>query len=161
MGGALALYHASFLPVHGVVSLSTPFQIEPGPKLAILPILSNIILAVPKRVSDWQDSKAHIDRVSYKKYPTKAILQLTQLLKEMRASLPKVTCPALLMHSKKDLGVIPENMTNIFQSLGTPDADKTMIWLENSGYVMTRDLEKPTVFSSIHTFVKKILDPNS
>ena len=161
MGGALALYHASFLPVQGVVAMSTPYQIEPGPMLTFLPLFSRIIPAIPKGKSDWQDPNAHKDHISYKKYPTKAILEVNLLLKEMRASLPKVTCPALLMHSKKDLGVIPENMTNIYQSLGTPDAEKTMIWLENSGHVMTRDLEKSTVFSSIHTFIKKILDSNS
>ncbi|MGB2965699.1 MAG: alpha/beta fold hydrolase [Anaerolineales bacterium] len=160
MGGALALYHASFLPVQGVAALSTPYQIEPDLRLALLPLLSKLIPAVPKGVSDWQDPDAHLDHVSYEKYPSKAILQLNLLLKEMRASLPEVTCPALLMHSKKDLGVVPENMTNIYQSLGTPDAEKTIIWLENSGHVVTRDLEKTIVFSSIHAFIKKTLGSN-
>ncbi|MEE8357660.1 MAG: alpha/beta fold hydrolase [Anaerolineales bacterium] len=156
MGGTLALYHASFLPVQGIVSLSAPYRIDPDPRLVVLQILSHFIPYVSKGDSDWQDQNAVEEHFSYEKYPTKAILQLNLLLKEMQVSLPKVTAPALLIHSKKDLGVNPENMTLIYQNLGTKEEDKEMFWLENSGHVVTRDLEKMIVFNKILNFTKGI-----
>ena len=160
MGGILALYHASFLPVQGVVSMSTPYQLEPDPKLALLPFLTRIIPYIKKGESDWHDPDAAKGHISYEKYPTRAIVQLTHLLQAMRISLPKVTVPALLMHAKGDLSVAPENMSRIYQELGTAEENKEMVWLENSGHVLTRDHEKMTVFNNIHNFVQKIQDPN-
>lgn len=159
MGGVLALYHASFLPVQGVISLSTPYQIGPDPKLAILPFLTGIIPYLPKGKSDWHDRDAAKGHLSYEKYPTRAIIQLNYLLQEMRASLPKVTAPALLMHAKGDLGVSPENMRRIYQALGTAEGNKEMVWLENSGHVVIRDFEKMTVFKEILKFVQRIQGP--
>ncbi len=160
MGGVLALYHAAFLPVHGVVSLSTPYQLERGPKLAVLPYLTGIIPHLSKGKPDWHDPTAAKDHISYEKYPTRAIVQLTLLLQAMRISLPKVTIPALLMHAKGDLGVPPENMSRIYQELGTTEENKEMIWLENSGHVLTRDLEKMTVFNNVLNFVQRVQDSN-
>jgi len=160
MGGILALYHASFLPVQGVVSMSTPYQLEPDPKLVLLPFLTRIIPHVAKGKSDWHNPNAAKGHISYEKYPTRAIVQLTHLLQAMRISLPKVKVPALLMHAKGDLSVDPENMRLIYQELGTAEENKEMVLLENSGHVVTRDHEKMTVFNNIHNFVQKIQDPN-
>lgn len=159
MGGVLALYHASFLPVQGVVSLSTPYQIEPDLRLALLPYLTGIIPYLPKGKPDWHDPNAAKDHISYEKYPTRAIIQLNHLLQEMRTSLPKVTAPALLIHAKGDLGVAPENMLRIYQELGTAEGNKEMVWLENSGHVVTRDLEKMTVFNKVLNFVQRVQGP--
>jgi len=156
MGGVLALYHSSFLLAAGVVSLSTPFQIEPSLRLSILPLLSNFIPYSEKGKSDWQDPEAIESHFSYARYPTKAILQLNNLLEAMRKSLPEVTIPALLIHAVKDTGVIPENMDLIYKNLGTPQENKKKILLENSGHVVTRDMEKELVFKSIHEFIQRV-----
>jgi esterase/lipase len=47
-------------------------------------------------------------------------------------------------------------MTLIYQNLGTKEEDKEMFWLENSGHVVTRDLEKMIVFNKILNFTKGI-----
>jgi carboxylesterase len=157
MGGVLALYHASLLPVRGVVGLSTPYQIEPSLQLRLLPIISSFVPYIPKGKSDWQDPNAHENHISYDRYPTKAILELIQLLAAMRDALPKVKAPALLMHSKKDSGVNPENMNRIYRDLGTADADKKKIWLENSGHVVTRDLDKEIVYKEVGGFINQVM----
>ncbi len=159
MGGVLALYHASFLPVQGVISLSTPYQIGPDPKLVILPFLTGIIPYLPKGKSDWHDRDAAKDHISYEKFPTRAIVQLTLLLQEMRNSLPKVTVPALLMHAKGDLVIGPENMSRIYQELGTAEENKEMVLLENSGHVVTRDSDKMIVYNNVLNFVQRIQAP--
>jgi carboxylesterase len=158
MGGVLSLYHASFLPAAGVIIMSTPYQLEPGFKLTLLPILSRVMPYVGKGKSDWQNPDAVKDHFSYARYPTRAILQLNRLIKTMQKSLPNVKIPALLIHSKKDDFVIPENMDLISSKIGTPASALKKIWLENSGHVVTRDLEKDFVFESIADFIQDILD---
>ena len=158
MGGALALYHASFLPAAGVVGLSTPYQIKSDPRLVFLPLLSNFFPYVNKNGSDWQDKNAVEDHFSYAKYPSKAILQLDLLLKSLREALPKINMPALLMHAMNDKGVAPENMNLIYKALGTPENKKQSIWLENSGHVITRDMDKEIVFRSVQAFIESTMN---
>jgi len=158
MGGVLSLYHASFLPAAGVIVMSTPYRLEPNIRLTLLPILSRFIPYAGKGNSDWQNPDALEDHFSYALYPTKAILQLNRLLKTMQKSLPDVKIQALLIHSKKDSGVIPENMDWISSKIGTPASSLKKVWLENSGHVVTRDLEKDLVFESIGDFIQDILD---
>jgi carboxylesterase len=157
MGGALALYHGSFLPAAGVVSMSTPYQIQPSLRLKLLPFLTYFLPYASKGKPDWQDQDAKEEHFSYDQYPTRAIQQLNDLLGSMRRSLPEVTIPALLMHSKKDQGVIPANMEWISRDIGTPKSSLNKIWLENSGHVVTRDLDKDLVFNSINNFIRHVL----
>ena len=161
MGGVLALYHASFLPVEGVVSLSAPYEMEPDPRLKILPLFSKIIPYASKEKSDWQDPHANEDHFSYAMYPTKAIVQLTHLLEAMRASLPAITAPALLVHSRKDIGVPHHNMEKISHELGTTEQKIQKLLLENSGHVVTRDLDKDLVFRTTHQFIQNVLESHS
>lgn len=157
LGGILALYHASFLPVAGVVGLSVPYQIE-DPRLKILPLLSRLIPYIPKGESDWQDPHSVEDHFSYDFYPTKALVQLTILLESMRESLPEINAPALLVHAKKDAGIPFHSMDSIAQSLGTAENRIRKVALENSGHVVTRDMDKEQVFSATVQFIQDVLD---
>ncbi|MFL7813370.1 MAG: alpha/beta hydrolase [Anaerolineales bacterium] len=154
MGGVLTLYHSSFLPVAGLVGMSTPFQID-DPRLKILGLYSKFVKYADKGESDWQDEDAVEDHFSYSRYPTKALLQLNRLLDAMRESLPKVTAPALLIHSRKDIGVPLANLEKVYQAIGTPEDSKEQIVLEHSGHVVTRDKDKELVFSAIHDFIQR------
>lgn len=154
MGGVLTLYHSSFLPVAGLVSMSAPFQID-DPRLKILPLLSRLKSYVDKGESDWQDENAVEDHFSYAQYPTKALLQLSRLLDAMRRSLPQVTAPALLIHARQDIGVPLANMEKIYQTIGTPGNARKKIVLEHSGHVVTRDKDKDLVFRAVDDFIQE------
>lgn len=157
MGAVLALHLASFLPVQGVVSFSAPYQMEPDPRLKILPILSRIVPFVPKGDSDWQDPQSDEDHFSYDMYPTKSVIQFIRLLASMRTSLPAVTAPTLLGHARKDEGIPFHNMDRIARSLGTPENKIRKLVLENSGHVVTRDMDKDLVFNATHQFIQDVL----
>lgn len=155
-GGSLALYHASRHQVQGVVGLSTPYQLGPDPRLPLLPILTKVFPHIPKGESDWHDPKVGKDRIAYPKYSTRALVELDRFLKIMRSSLPKINTPTLLMHSKADKAIAPENMSLIYKNLGTQEIDKEMLWLTNSGHIVTKDLDHMKVFNAIHNFIEKI-----
>ena len=158
MGAVLALYHASILPAAGVVSMSAPYQFEPDPRLKILPLYAKIIPYASKGESDWQDPDADETHFSYDLYPTKGLIELSDLLKNMRAALPDITAPTMLIHSSQDIGVPPHNMSKISRALGTPTRDVQELLLENSGHVVTRDLDKDLVFEAIHQFIQDTLE---
>jgi carboxylesterase len=157
MGGVLSLYHASFLPVDGVISMSAPYQVEPDPRLKILPLYARLIPYAPKGESDWQDPNAVEDHFSYDLYPTKALIQLTRLLHANRENLSKIKAPALLIHARKDIGVPLHNLDHIYQAIGTTENQKRKIVFENSGHVLTRDMDKDQVFEEIHKFIQDVL----
>jgi carboxylesterase len=94
------------------------------------------------------------DHIHYDRYPTRAVQELASLLDEMRGILPTIKVPALLMHSKKDQGVTFENMAEIYNGLGSQD--KTTVTLENSGHVITRDMERNRVFRAAGDFIRRV-----
>jgi carboxylesterase len=153
MGGVLALIFASHYPVTGVVAMSTPYTLPPDPRLPYIKILSYLQPTVPKGPPDWRDPEVIQQHVDYPDYPTRAIVELRDLLVEMRSALPGVKAPILLIYSKGDLSVKPEgrHMEQIYDSLGSHD--KQVLWVENSGHVVTEDAEREQVFQSIANFV--------
>ena len=158
MGGVLALYNAVHLPAVGVVALSTPYSLMPDPRLPVLRYIWRLFPYMAKGDSDWQDPVQVEEHFSYDTYPTRSILELNSLLEEMRSVLGQISVPTLLMHSKLDRGVPPENMSRIYNDLTLPADKKQQVWLERSGHVLTRDLEKNMVFNTVHHFIKEVED---
>ena len=159
MGGVLALMlasqrYAKRCPVAGVVAMSTPYELSQDWRLPYIKLLSLIQPDVAKGPPDWHNQEAALDHVDYPAYPTRSIAQLRDLLAEMRSLLPQVLVPTLLIHSREDTGVAPENMDKIYQRLGTPNKQK--LWVENSGHVITREPERLTVFQATTAFMDQL-----
>jgi carboxylesterase len=153
MGGILALTAAARLPLRGVVAMSTLYALK-DPRLPYAQHLARVMPTVSKGSSDWHDRAMEHEHVDYPSYPTRSIVELRDLLVVMRQSLPKVSVPVLLIHSRADGGVPPENMQRIYNALGS--SDKSMLWLENSGHVVTRDQEREKVFEAALAFVERL-----
>jgi carboxylesterase len=94
------------------------------------------------------------EHVDYPDYPIRSFAELRDLLVVMREALPRVTVPVLLVHSRQDGGVPPENMQKIYDALGTQD--KSMLMVEQSGHVVTRDLERERIFEAALAFVNRL-----
>lgn len=157
LGGILALLFASQHPVAGVVAMSTPYTLPDDPRLRFIKLLSWLQPRLAKGKPDWHNSEAAQDHIDYPYTPTRAIAELPPLLLEMHAALPRITAPALLMHSRQDQGVPSNNMEKIYAALGTQD--KQMIWLENSGHVIVREPERLRVFSAAAEFIQRVNAP--
>ena len=72
----------------------------------------------------------------------------------MRAALPCVKVPTLLIHSKDDGYVLPENMEHIYAELGA--SDKTKLYITGSGHVVPRDAARHQVFETALNFIRRI-----
>jgi carboxylesterase len=154
MGGALSLLFAASHPVRGVIAMSTPHFLSTDWRLNYAEYFVLLQPRVPKGPPDWRNPDAALDHVDYPYYPTRSIIQVRELLKEMRQSLPRVKAPTLLIHSRTDTGVPPENMELNYALLGSPD--KRMLWVEDSGHVITREPERQGIFRAAADFMRRV-----
>jgi esterase/lipase len=60
----------------------------------------------------------------------------------------------LLIHSRNDTYVLPENMEHIYADLGT--SDKTKLYVTESGHVLTRDAAREQVFAAASAFIRRV-----
>jgi carboxylesterase len=159
MGGVLALLlaspaYAARYPITGVVAMSTPYALPPDPRLPFIRLLRYFQPRVAKGPPDWHNPAASNRHVDYPFYPTVAIGELNKLLAEMRAAIPSVTVPVLLVHSRQDSGVSAQNMQVIFDHLET--ANKETLWIEDSGHVITEEPQREQVFQAVNAFIQAV-----
>ena len=155
MGGCLSLLFASHFPVAGVIAMSTPYDLPPDPRLRFIKLFRFFLHAQEKGPPDWHDPEPEKDHIDYHAYPINGIIQINDLLAEMRTNLPDITAPVLLIHSRQDKGVEPSNMEKIDNDLETQD--KTTLWIEDSGHVIIRDAERERVFQAVYEFIQRII----
>jgi carboxylesterase len=159
MGGILALLMSTRLDVKGVVGISTPYQLADDWRLKYIEFLSIFQAYLPKVKgqpgSGWVDQEAREEHVSYPQNPVRSIAELNKLTTNMRAALPKVRLPVLLIHSKGDKYVLPENMELIYKELVNVQ-DKTKLYVTNSGHVVTRDAARLQAFQAAAEFIRRV-----
>ena len=157
MGGALALYLGTRFPVAGIVAMSTPYM-TPNPLMRhlrpIVPLISRVWQYATKGPSDWRDPEAAEDHLDYEGYPVRAAAELDDLLAEMRQGLHRLTVPVLLIYSRGDQVVDAEHARAISNNLTSSEAE--ILWVENSGHVITRDAEREVVFAAAADFVRRV-----
>ncbi len=159
MGGVLSLLMSTKLDVAGVVAMSTPYHLPSDYPLWVLKLYNLFVRDAPKSGevpgASWFDKAAFAEHISYPKNPMKSVIQLKYLLNEMHAALPEVRKPVLLIHSKDDPYVLPENMEKIYAGL-VNTSDKTKLYVTGSGHVVTRDAARRQVFEAAWNFIKRI-----
>jgi len=158
MGGVLSLLMSTKLEVCGVVAMSTPYQMPVNYPNWLLRLMSNFVSYQPKSKevpgASWFDKAAYAEHFSYPQNPVRSAAEFQLLLDEMRVALPKVDVPVLLIHSKNDTYVLPENMEPIYARLGT--SDKTKLYVTEAGHVVTRDAARDQVFEAASAFIQRI-----
>lgn len=159
MGGVLSLLMSTWLDVKGVVALSTPYLLPVDYPAWMFNLVS---LVMPYRMkvneppgSSWFDKEAYWEQVSYPKNPVRSIGELSKLLAEMRLALPRVNVPVMLMHSKDDKYVAPENMELIYEQMVKVPL-KRKLYITGSGHILPRDAARQQVFESTVEFIRSI-----
>jgi esterase/lipase len=66
-----------------------------------------------------------------------------------------VKVPVLLIHSKQDKYVLPENMEWIYRELVNV-RDRTKLYVSNSGHVITRDAARQQAFNHVAEFIGRL-----
>jgi carboxylesterase len=159
MGGILSLLFASRRPLAGVVAMSTPHHLPNDPRIRFIKPLSLIQPYLPKGPPAWFDQKAFQEHISYPSDPTRAYAEVRDMLVEMRKGLENIHAPVLLINSKDDPVVTPEerHLELIFEGLGSQE--KQSLWIEQSGHVIPRDAQREQVFQAVGNFVNRLAAP--
>ena len=161
MGGILALFMSTQLAprVKGVIAMSTPSRLPTDYPIWFIELISYVMRYRPKSKeppgSGWFDKAAYKDHVAYAKNPVRSTAELKKLILEMRAVLPKINVPVLLMHSKDETYISPDNIEEIYAGLVNV-SDKTKLYITGSGHNLPRDASREQVFHSALEFIQRI-----
>jgi len=158
MGGVLSLLMSTKLDVKGVIAMSTPYQMPKNYPAWVMKLVSKFFAYQPKSKGDigasWFDKDAYKEHISYPQNPIRSAVELQLLLSEMRKALPEIDVPVLLIHSKNDIYVLPENVERIYADLTV--SDKTKLYVTEAGHVVTRDAARGKVFEAAKKFIQRI-----
>lgn len=159
MGGILSLLLSTRLDVKGVIAMSTPARLPNDYPIWLIQLMSLFIKYRPKTNeppgSGWFDKTAYQDHIAYSQNPVRSGAELKKLILEMRAALPRVHVPVLLIHSRDEKYILPENVETIYAGLVNA-SDKTKLYLTGSGHVLPRDASREQVFKSALEFIQRI-----
>ena len=149
MGGTLALWATEHHPgVAGVVTINTIIR-HPLEKI----MLTLGRLGMPRWVkavgNDAMDEG--VDEKAYDRLPMRSTHELALLSRNVRASLGRITCPALVFSSVVDHVVPPANQREIHEAIGS--TDKTFVELRDCYHLATMDCGKEQVFAGILGFI--------
>lgn len=110
----------------------------------------------PKRKEaffDIADGRALEGRIAYKEVPLKSLASALGLIKIVKNEAKKVNVPALIIHSLKDNTINPKSARFVYDQLSTTAERKKLVFLKNSGHVITVDFDKRLVFKEIYDFI--------
>lgn len=153
MGGLLAVKLAAVKPIKKAVFLAPAITLQ-DKRVWLYPILKYFIKYLPKLKKPL--GKMGKYNITYKKMPTKPLGGIFKLQKECRKKLlQQVKIPALILQSKIEKTVDPLGAQELYCGIATPEAEKKLVWLENSGHILTLDKECEIVFREILDFLEK------
>ena len=135
--------------IPGLVSIAG-FLLTKDPRRVLAPVLSKVLKSVPGVGNDICDPEGR--ELCYDKVPTAATYSMLRFVKNVRAALPEVTSPILIMHSHNDHTAHPDNAQLIHDKVSS--TDKNLIWLDRSYHVLTLDHDRQEVYERTYEFIK-------
>jgi carboxylesterase len=153
MGGSLALKLAE---EHGDdirgLALVNPAVHTERPDRFLLPILHHIIGGFPGISNDI--AKPGQDEGAYDRIPLKAAHSLSQMWRDVKADLPRISTPLLLFRSAEDHVVEPSNAAWILGHVSSDDVAEVV--LPDSYHVATLDYDAEIIVRDSIDFVRRL-----
>jgi carboxylesterase len=151
MGGSLTLYLAAHRSIAGAIAMSTPAYINDW-RLKLLPVVKLFVKwhAMNDEL-DLTDPSARQMMSFYRRIPVTFAQEVQSLMREVRASLPAVQVPVLVMQGRFDRSIPADSAEVILESLGA--RDKEIVWWSNSGHAITVDTECEAVWARAYAFI--------
>lgn len=151
MGGLLAMKLAADMPLKKAIFLSAPIYVydKRAP-----------FVGLAKYFKKWVKKKGrnyNIDEkynIAYDVMPLKALDSLMKLITHCEKEvLPQIFVPCLIMQSRHEHTVRPESAEHIYEKIGS--AKKKLVWIENSGHILTLSDKREEVFECIFDFLEE------
>ena len=153
MGGLLSILLAANANVKCCCTLAAPIFIHEDKQLYRLPAKEYC------KNKYWPKKKRmHFDvpqvcNASYGEYPMVSVHELLDLIDRTKRELPRVKCPMLVMHSHGDHTARDRSANKIYDLSGS--YEKELIWLEESGHLITIGCEREKAFELVDEFIRE------
>jgi carboxylesterase len=122
-------------------------------RVVLVPFLKYFIPILPKEEDGVTDPYILSHNWSYDSLPLYAAHEVIRLSRQVRRSLPQIDCPVLVVQGALDPAIEPE-CAQIVNS-GVSSQDKTVLILNNSGHLVTIDIEWELVAETTYQFIQK------
>ena len=160
MGGTIVLDIAGRRQndVAGVIPINASVLTREGIVSRLAPIISRVIPALPAKAAGLaknDTTRPGVDEKAYSWIPMKAGNSVLVELPRIRSQLPGLSVPMLVVFSRLDGSVPPENSLAIPGLIGKPGKVE-MLELENSRHLAILDVECDLLFERAAAFVAKI-----
>jgi carboxylesterase len=156
MGGLVAGLLAARKPQMESLVLVAPALEFSNPTARFAPLLKRVMkwsnAGEPSMYDPKLRAEAEAGMVTYKRFPVAAFAELYALAGLAPREFGRVTCPAIVIHSRKDQVIPPSAGEKAFAHLGS--RDKKLTWFERSGHEMFWDMQRDQLSQTIVDFVK-------
>ncbi|ABB24928.1 alpha/beta hydrolase [Pelodictyon luteolum] len=159
MGALLALNLAVRHPgkVDALVLVATAIRLvsvlAPGRPLHFAAFPISLMVKRWGLKSVFADPEGAVCRGHYEWVPTDAVLSFFRLIRKTQKLLAAVHCPVFILHNRSESTVLPESVGILNSSLGTPDSDRSVLWLSRSGHQVFCDCEREDAVEAIVRYV--------
>ena len=152
LGGALCLHTAAHEEVAGIVSMCAPISMPPwmGPLIRAGKYLLPLVPTLREDVRD-PAARQRYTRDVYRWTPMRPVESMLNYLPTLRAELPKITAPALIMVSRRDHVVPARDGREIYRLIGS--REKHFVTFHHSYHVIMKDHDREEVFTKTEAFV--------
>lgn len=152
MGGALTAALAEGHPeLAGIVLINTPAAVPAEMAVAIEEMLGSGMEVMDSIGGDIADPEA--DEASYDATPLRALLSLSMAGQQVKERLGDITCPTLIITSRQDHVVNPEDSDLLAAEISGP-VDR--LWLEKSYHVATLDYDRAELEEATVAFAYRV-----
>lgn len=153
MGGALALRLGQRHPelIRGLMLVNPAVKLT-DPRLVALPLVRRIVPSLAPIASDI--AKPGVVELAYPRTPLTALASSLELYALVRADLPTVRLPLLMMRSLHDHVVPAASPQLVLDRVSSTDV--TDLLLAESYHVATMDHDAPTIFEQSLAFIRRV-----
>lgn len=156
MGGTLALDLATSEPLAGVVSINAQILDRGGVVVKLGPLIEKVLPMAPASAAGLvkNDIKKGGDENAYDSVASAAGNSLVRELPKLRARLRSLTCPLLVIYSRDDHSVPPENSKALPSLVGSKNV--SVLELQESYHVATLDNDLPLIDERVAAFAESL-----
>lgn len=157
MGGLLSLHLATLGVLDGMVSMNAPMVL--GDRRTryvrlIRPFMKFVKKKkLPSSITSQTDIAPIQERFVYERIPVDGLISLNRGIRQVRSKLSTITCPTLLMQSRKDPTVNPVSVEIINKQI--QHIHPIVQYWEKSGHILTLGREREEVALKVHEFLLK------
>lgn len=152
LGGALSLHVAAHEEVAGVISMCAPLHLRPV-TARVVRLIRRLTPVLPTIREDVRDPAARrlYTRDVYRWTPLAPVESMMQFLPQLRAELPHITVPTLVINAIHDHVVPAHDGREIYRLLGSKE--KHLVTLHRSFHVVMKDHDREEVFAKTLAFI--------